>query len=155
MTLAHAEVVKNIKSVVEHNVMTFGTFDILHPGHTEFLKEAKKLGSYLTVVLARDTSVEKIKKRKPHFSERERLSQVKALKFVDAVVLGDENDYLKIPIAQQPDIIALGYDQKIPLPPVYKEYKREEVLEKMLPHTKIVRLTSHYPETFKSSYFRE
>lgn len=152
--------------------MVFGSFDILHPGHTEFLKEAKKLGTHLTVVLAKDHSIEKIKGHHPHFSEEERIAQMKALRFVDEVLLGDDNDYYKVPKEKQPQIIALGYDQKIPLPldkggmgdfsppqrgmeeGVTTSLKEFSLLNEILPNTKIIRLQAHYPEKFKSSYFR-
>ena len=42
-------------------VMVFGTFDIFHKGHENFLKQAKKLGDCLTVVVARDETVLKFK----------------------------------------------------------------------------------------------
>jgi FAD synthetase len=42
-------------------VMTFGTFDLLHPGHLHYLSEAKKLGDYLITIVARDATVERLK----------------------------------------------------------------------------------------------
>lgn len=42
-------------------VMTFGTFDVFHPGHLYYLREAKKLGNYLVTVVARDETVLNIK----------------------------------------------------------------------------------------------
>mgnify|MGYP006297563163 FL=1 len=42
-------------------VMATGTFDILHLGHIYFLKEAKKLGDTLAVVVATDSTVRKLK----------------------------------------------------------------------------------------------
>ena len=42
-------------------VLTFGTFDIFHPGHLHYLKEAKKHGNCLIVIIARDTTVQRIK----------------------------------------------------------------------------------------------
>ncbi len=162
MILVFVEVGKNIRSVVAYKVLVFGSFDIVHPGHTEFLKEAKKLGEHLTVVLARDVSIQKMKGHVPHFSEQERKDHLSALKFVNTVILGDEHDYFKIPCEIQPDIIALGYDQLIPKNPENKEYSSElskpqnnlEILKSLLPHTQIVRLSAHYPEHFKSSHFR-
>ncbi|WP_290898688.1 adenylyltransferase/cytidyltransferase family protein, partial [Ferroglobus sp.] len=35
-------------------VVATGTFDIIHPGHIRFLEEAKKLGDYLVVIVARE-----------------------------------------------------------------------------------------------------
>ena len=42
-------------------VMATGTFDLLHMGHIYYLKEAKKLGDILSVVVARDSTVRKLK----------------------------------------------------------------------------------------------
>jgi cytidyltransferase-like protein len=42
-------------------VMTFGTFDVFHPGHRFYLAEARKLGDRLLVIVALDSTVEKIK----------------------------------------------------------------------------------------------
>ncbi|MCD4694128.1 adenylyltransferase/cytidyltransferase family protein, partial [bacterium] len=50
-------------------VMCFGTFDNLHLGHLFYLKEAKKFGDYLVVVIARDNNVKKIKGRCPREDE--------------------------------------------------------------------------------------
>jgi|GEM_PF-7070934 glycerol-3-phosphate cytidylyltransferase-like family protein len=43
------------------HVMTFGTFDIFHPGHRFYLSEAQKFARKMTVVIARDARVLKIK----------------------------------------------------------------------------------------------
>ena len=43
--------------------MAFGTFDLLHPGHEHFLKQAKRYGD-LIVVIARDNTVLKVKGKK-------------------------------------------------------------------------------------------
>ena len=42
-------------------VMATGTFDLLHMGHIFYLKEAKKLGDTLVVVVATDATVRKLK----------------------------------------------------------------------------------------------
>ena len=42
-------------------VMAFGTFDLMHPGHEYFLRQAKKRGDYLIAVIARDSTVKKLK----------------------------------------------------------------------------------------------
>jgi FAD synthetase len=56
-------------------VLAFGTFDILHPGHEHALTEARGLGDHLTVIIARDTTVEKVKNKKPLFDEQTRLKK--------------------------------------------------------------------------------
>ena len=65
-------------------IMVFGTFDVLHKGHINFFKQAKKHGDHLLVVVARDKTVSLIKGIKPHYDEKERLKSVK--KYVDKVV---------------------------------------------------------------------
>ncbi len=90
--------------------MASGVFDILHPGHVFFLEEAKKLGDELVVVVARDSTARKLK-HQPIMNEEIRAKMVAALKPVDIVVLGHEDDMFKTVEEIKPDIIALGYDQ--------------------------------------------
>ena len=96
-------------------VMATGTFDLLHPGHGIYLNEAKKLGgedAKLYVVIARDSTVEK-RKRYPIVGEQQRLELIKMIKGVDEAYLGNENgDFLKIVEEINPDIIAIGADQR-------------------------------------------
>ena len=90
--------------------MATGTFDILHMGHIYFLKEAKKLGDKLIVIVACDSTVRKLK-HEPVTSEKMRLQLIKELKIVDDAYLGQKDDIYKIVEEIKPDIIALGYDQ--------------------------------------------
>lgn len=57
-------------------VMTFGTFDMFHPGHVYYLSEARKLGDELITIIARDVTVSKIKGRLPREKENVRLEKV-------------------------------------------------------------------------------
>jgi len=91
-------------------VMASGVFDLMHPGHLSFLEQARALGDELIVVIARDTTVQNLK-RHPIVNERARREMVAALKWVDSAVLGYESDKFRIVQELQPDIIALGYDQ--------------------------------------------
>ena len=75
-------------------VMASGVFDILHPGHVMFLREAKKLGDELVVVVARDSTVMKFK-HKPIMPENVRRFLVESLKPVDRAVLGHEEECRK------------------------------------------------------------
>jgi len=96
-------------------VLASGIFDLLHLGHVKFLEDAKKAGgenAKLIVIVARDSTVEKTKGRKPIMSEDQRRSLVESLKVVDEAVLGRENlDIGEFIENIKPDIVALGYDQ--------------------------------------------
>jgi FAD synthetase len=97
-------------------VLASGVFDLLHLGHVRFLEEAKRAGgknAELVVIIARDSTVEKTKGRKPIMSEDQRCALVESLKVVDKTVLGYENlDIGEVIENIKPDVIALGYDQE-------------------------------------------
>ncbi|MFH1909865.1 MAG: adenylyltransferase/cytidyltransferase family protein [bacterium] len=97
-------------------VVAFGTFDPLHKGHEEFLKQAKKLGDYLVVVVSQKDKINLEKSRAPRGSDKDRLQGVNDLEIADEVILGESGDKYEILEQINPDIIALGYDQKIPEP---------------------------------------
>ncbi len=103
------------KSGKKKVVLASGVFDLLHLGHVKFLEEAKKAGgenAELVVIVARDTTVEKTKGKKPIMSEDQRRALVESLKVVDKALLGFENLDIGEVIAEvKPDVIALGYDQ--------------------------------------------
>ncbi|MBW2991876.1 FAD synthase [Candidatus Woesearchaeota archaeon] len=130
-------------------VLAFGTFDILHPGHLDFFRQAKKFGDHLTVVVARDETVKKLKEKYPKFNEAERLEHVSRLEIVDKVVLGSTDDKYKVIEEVNPDIICLGYDQ----------FSFTEDLEKELGNkgikAKIIRLKPYKEEKYKSSKLNE
>jgi len=90
--------------------MASGTFDLLHLGHIYYLKEAKKLGDELVVVVACDATVRKMK-HEPVTPEKMRVDIINELQVVDEAVLGKEDDMFDIVEQIQPDIIAIGYDQ--------------------------------------------
>ena len=96
-------------------VLASGVFDLLHLGHVRFLEEAKQAGgenAELVVIIARDSTVEKIKGKKPIMSEEQRCILVESLKVVDKAILGFEGfDIGEVIDEIKPDIIALGYDQ--------------------------------------------
>jgi len=96
-------------------VLASGVFDLIHLGHVKYLEEDKKAGgenSWLVVIVARDTNVEKSKGRKPIMPEDQRRSLVQSLRMVDEAVLGYEDLNIgEVIQTVKPDIIALGYDQ--------------------------------------------
>jgi FAD synthetase len=117
-------------------VMATGTFDLLHMGHIYYLKEAKKLGDKLVVVVARDSTVRKLK-HEPITPEEMRLNIIKELKIVDDAVLGHKDDMYTTVKEIKPDIIALGYDQ------IHDEKKIEQELKKRKLTAKVVRLPKY------------
>jgi len=117
-------------------VMATGTFDLLHMGHIYYLKEAKKLGDKLVVVVARDSTVRKLK-HEPITPEEMRLDIIKELKIVDEATLGHEDDMYATVKEIKPDIIALGYDQ------VHDEKKIEQELKKRKLVARVVRLPKY------------
>jgi len=90
-------------------VVAQGTFDILHPGHVHYLREAKAMGDELHAILARATNV--THKPDPVIPGPQRVEMVEALSSVDHARLGDPEDIF-VPIEEiEPDVIALGHDQ--------------------------------------------
>lgn len=86
-----------------------GTFDLLHPGHVHYLREAATYGDELHVIVARRENI--THKAKPILSDRQRLETVAALAPVDEAHLGHTTDIF-VPIERlSPDVIVLGYDQ--------------------------------------------
>jgi rfaE bifunctional protein nucleotidyltransferase chain/domain len=69
-------------------VLTNGCFDLLHPGHIFFLKEAAKLGSKLWVALNGDTSIQELKgSKRPILPEAFRAYSLAALDCVAGIFL--------------------------------------------------------------------
>lgn len=106
-------------------VLASGVFDLLHLGHVRFLEDAKKTGganAKLVVIVAKDSTTEKLKSKKPIMSEEQRRALVESLKVVDEAILGYEGlDIGEVIEKIKPDIIALGYDQ-IEMENEVKEY---------------------------------
>ena len=130
-------------------VMAFGSFDFLHEGHLYYFREAKKLGDKLIVIVGRDSTIEKVKGRKPRLSEEERLAEIRKIGFIDEAVLGYENDQFKVLDDFKPDIICLGYDQKS-----FITEKLEQELKKRGIMPRIIRIEPFNPEIYKSSKLR-
>ncbi len=125
-------------------VMAFGTFDGLHPGHRHYLREAKRQGDELVVVVARDATVKRVKGRLPLQDETTRLARVSQLPEVSRAVLGRRRDPAGIIAEYQPRIVCLGYDQQAFTQGLAQRY----------PGVKIIRISAFHPERFKSSLQR-
>ncbi len=94
-------------------VFTNGCFDILHIGHIEYLKFARKQGDLLVVGLNTDRSVKSQKgPTRPFVSETERAKMLAALEDVTYVVLFDETTPINLITAVRPDVLVKGEDWK-------------------------------------------
>lgn len=131
-------------------VMVFGTFDGLHEGHFNFFKQARKLvkNPYLVVSIARDRNVKNIKGSKPIRNEKKRVTLVKKCEFVNKVVLSGILNHIPHIVKEHPDIIALGYDQKIYTKNLKKDLKNKGVL------VRIIRLNPYKESIYKNSLLK-
>lgn len=94
-------------------VFTNGCFDILHRGHVEYLAQAADMGDILVVGLNTDASVSRLKgPLRPVNDEHARAMVLAALRFVDAVVLFEEDTPYELIKTVQPDILVKGTDYK-------------------------------------------
>jgi FAD synthetase len=108
------------KDETPKTVLVFGTFDILHPGHIDFFRQARQAGGHgskVIVVVAKDFNSKSIKGAFPLNNEKMRLDTIKKLVKdgnVDEAMLGESSNKFKVIEKIKPDIICIGYDQKIP-----------------------------------------
>lgn len=130
-------------------VLCAGTFDIIHPGHLYYLSEAKKFGDKLVVVVARDSTSQRIKNKIPANNEMDRLEAIRSLSIVDKAVLGKEGNIFEIVKEIKPDVICLGYDQRVSK----EELERE--LKFMGLKAEIFRLPGYKPHIYKSSKMKK
>ena len=131
-------------------VLVFGTFDLLHEGHKHFLQDARSLGDYMIVVVARRHAVIAQKGRAPVHSDIDRLCAVLSLPYVDEAYLGDKNPG-EYQILKQLSfsVLAVGYDQ------VPSDTEITEVLRIIGKSNVVVRrLNAFAPETYKTSRVR-
>ena len=92
--------------------VTGGVFDIFHYGHLLTLKNAKKYGDILIVVIARDENVTKIKGKQPVHSQKQRQEMIQAIRYVDLAIIG-KKDKKKTLDMIKPNVIVFGYDQEM------------------------------------------
>jgi len=128
------------RNIYMKTVMTFGTFDLAHPGHISYLTQAKSYGDKLITIIARDQNL----KKKVLHTEQQRKKQIEKLNIADLVLLGSENDKLSVITQYNPDIICIGYDQQVDIE------KLQEITD-----AQIIRLESFKPHVFKSKILKK
>jgi cytidyltransferase-like protein len=93
-------------------VFAAGCFNRVHPAHLRLLRQARALGDKLVVVLSNDAH-----NRKPNAvpaSVRKR--RLESAGAADAVIVGDADGFAATLRRVRPDVLVLGYDQKLPDP---------------------------------------
>jgi rfaE bifunctional protein nucleotidyltransferase chain/domain len=105
-------VVDSLRADGKRIVFTNGCFDIIHIGHVRYLKEAKALGDVLVVGLNSDSSVSKIKPKRPINPQDHRAEVLSSLEMVDYVILFNEDTPYELIKLLQPDVLVKGGDWK-------------------------------------------
>jgi D-glycero-beta-D-manno-heptose 1-phosphate adenylyltransferase len=114
--IASKEIIKDRLSDPSFNskkiVFTNGCFDILHPGHVDYLAKARDLGDFLIIGLNTDNSVRSLEKApgRPVNNENARSLVLAGLACVDAVIYFDEPTPFELISYIQPDILVKGGD---------------------------------------------
>lgn len=131
-------------------IMVFGTFDGLHAGHLNFFKQARNLSkrSFLTVSIARDKNVFRVKGKYPSKNEKERAKLVKKSKLANKVILSGIKNHIPHIVKEKPEIIALGYDQKAYIKNLKKDLKDKNI------SMKIFRLKPYKEKIYKNKLLK-
>lgn len=95
-------------------VFTNGCFDILHPGHVDYLSKAADLGDVLIIGLNSDNSIKQLNKgiNRPIQSENDRALILSSIQFIEAICIFDEATPYDLIKAIQPDVLVKGGDWK-------------------------------------------
>jgi rfaE bifunctional protein nucleotidyltransferase chain/domain len=106
----------NIKKMVgKKTVFTNGCFDILHPGHVDYLNQARDLGNFLVLGLNTDASVKLLDKapNRPINNELDRAAVLAGLSCVDAIILFNEATPLELITYLNPNVLVKGNDYEV------------------------------------------
>ena len=112
------QALKELKTWREKNkkiVFTNGCFDIIHPGHIDYLSQARDLGDILVLGLNTDQSVRRLNKgsNRPINDERIRANVLAGLASVDLIVFFDEETPYNLIKLLQPNVLVKGKDYEV------------------------------------------
>jgi rfaE bifunctional protein nucleotidyltransferase chain/domain len=112
------QALKELKAGREKNkkiVFTNGCFDIIHPGHIDYLSQARDLGDILVLGLNTDQSVRRLNKgsNRPINDERTRAYVLAGLASVDLIVFFDEETPYNLIKLLQPNVLVKGNDYEV------------------------------------------
>ncbi len=121
----------------KNKVFVAGTFEIIHPGHIAYLRHAWTLGRVIAVI-ARDSTVKKIKGRDVIIPENQRLEVISNIVYVHKARLGYEGDLFRVVEEEKPNIILLGPNQ-----PFNEDSLREELRKRGLGNIEVIRFNDY------------
>ena len=118
------------RSTAIKKVFCWGTFDILHQGHLEFLKDAKRHGNRLAVIVITDATCYENKGRMPKHTQAERGRALESMPIVDEVILasGELEKDIERYASMRPYAFVFGYDQQTPVEERIKAYFKKRKL---------------------------
>lgn len=121
----------------DRRIFTNGVFDIIHRGHIALLKAAKALGGFLIVGVNSDASVRRLKGlHRPVNDEASRVVVLRSIRYVDEVVLFDEDTPYELIKRLKPPIIVKGGD-----------YSKEEVVGNDIAEVVLIPYVNGYSTT--------
>ena len=128
ITFAEKNILKkinNLKSKKKRIVLCHGVFDLVHLGHIEHFKSAKKFGDFLIVSITKDKFIKKGPGR-PLFNEQQRMEYLNNIKIIDQVILSNSESSLEVINFVKPDFYVKGPDYK----DNFKDKTKKIILEK-------------------------
>ena len=109
-----SQILTKLRNEKKTIVMTNGCFDIIHPGHVTYLKQAKALGNKLIVAVNSDASVKRLKgDKRPINILNDRISVLSSISCINYILVFDDDTPLSLIKALKPDVLVKGGDYKI------------------------------------------
>ena len=106
-------ILKKLKNENKKLVVTNGCFDILHSGHIELVKQSKRLGDKLFLLINSDKSVKKNKGNfRPILKENIRYKIMNSIKYIDYIVPFDEKTPVNLYKKIKPNVLVKGNQYK-------------------------------------------
>jgi len=121
--------IRNLRKKKKTIVLCHGVFDLVHLGHIEHFKSAKKFGDYLIISLTQDKFIKKGPGR-PLFNEQQRTEYLKQIKIIDHVILSKSESSIDVINSIKPDFYVKGPD--------YKDYFKDKT-KKIILEEKVVK----------------
>ncbi len=124
--------------------LVMGVFDLFHIGHLNLIRNAKEHCTFLRVGVLSDALVEEYKGHTPVIGQAERMEIIRAMRYVDEVVLIDDNPSKLMEYDKRPfDCVFSGDDYKNH---PYWQYEKEELAKRgadmyFFPYTKELNTT--------------